>query len=167
MLRQSHVCFWFLGEVPRAKASAFGGRLLLRQKSAKPFAPDARRRFAPMPCAAGMARAGPNSRIHALEHADLCPAPCCAARRAFKARGKATAVVAQIRCSAWFRNAFADRNAALLTFCALKAAEHRSPTGEQAPIVRGPGMARVRRGACRARRAGYRAAAAVWRTWFW
>ena len=61
---------------------------MLRQKSAKPFAPDARRRYAPMPCAAGMARAGPNSRIHALEHADLCPAPCCAARRAFKAQEK-------------------------------------------------------------------------------
>ena len=72
----------------KAKTSACGGRLLLRQKSAKPFAPDARRRCAPMPCAAGIARAGPNSRIHALEHADLCPAQCGAARRALKAQGK-------------------------------------------------------------------------------
>ena len=73
---------------PRSKASAVGGRLLLWQKSAKPVAPDARRRCAPMPCAAGMARAGPNSRIHALEHADLCAAQCGAARRALKAQEK-------------------------------------------------------------------------------
>ena len=61
---------------------------MLRQKSAKPFAPDARRRYAPIPCATDMARAGPNSRIHALEHADLYPAQIPVARRAFKAQEK-------------------------------------------------------------------------------
>ena len=80
--------FGFPASCQEQKLPPCGGRLLLRQKSAKPFAPDARRRYAPMPCAAGMARAGPNSRIHALEHADLCPAPCCAARRAFRAQEK-------------------------------------------------------------------------------
>ena len=48
---------------------------------------------------------------------------------------------------AWHRSAIRHKvqtqttgsNTVLLTCRALKAAEHRSPTGEQAPIVRGPG----------------------------